>query len=207
MSTPPAMRWFVQISLPRGDYSAGVDPRWIEDHLQTADLPSSATVMFVPGTPREVVDRVAAQARAAGSGAVTVVERLWPPDSAELPADRSVELVDERDSTWEDDEPRFRVYIFYDRPPSHGVSATGQYRATATYDLVGFDVLEVLRWAQERAGDDALYAVALVSDRRGEGRGLVWLAGMDYQEAEDPSTSDTRRRMLRRRGRQLVGPE
>ena len=106
--------------------------------------------------------------------------------------------VDERDSGWEDDGPRFRVHLW--TTPGH---------ACWTYDITGADVLEVVRWAQVQAGDDRLYGIALVVDAlRTTGdveRGLVWLLGMD---ANDPSDTDdaSRRRagMHARRGRRIV---
>jgi len=64
-----------------------------------------------------------------------------------------VEPVDERDSSWEDVDPRFRVYLF---DTSRGV--------TSTYDITGADVLEVVEWAEREAGNSRLYAVALVHD-------------------------------------------
>lgn len=89
--------------------------------------------------------------------------------------------VDERDSSWEQDRPRFRVYL---------QSTSGSYigGGTATYDVVGADILQVIDWAQRAAGDSLVYSIALVHDDRererldpGHGRGLVWLLGMDGQ--------------------------
>lgn len=75
MTTHVPGRWLVSISRPRGDYTAGVDRALIESHIVTASLPpSGATVTFVPGTPREIAERVAEQARALGSGTVEVFE-------------------------------------------------------------------------------------------------------------------------------------
>lgn len=64
-----------------------------------------------------------------------------------------VEEVDERDSSWENGESRFRVYSF----ESPGM-------ATATYDLTGTDVEEAIRWAENAAGADLLFSIALVHD-------------------------------------------
>jgi len=108
----------------------------------------------------------------------------------------SVVPVDERDSSWEDPRPRFRVYLHAgsrrdDRPWTGG--------ATATYDVTGADVLQVIDWAQRQAGSDQTYAVALVGERGGR-RGLTWLVGMDGNDHEDPGTPGHRvqRRMLTR---------
>ena len=115
-----------------------------------------------------------------------------------------IEQVDERDCEWEDDRPRFRVYLF-EGPVDHpGVTVD-------TYDITEADVFEAVRWAQERAGDHHLYAVALVRDeqQRLDGiqmsRGLVWLVGQDLN---DPATGEVKRRrvqrMTARRGRRIV---
>lgn len=115
--------------------------------------------------------------------------------------------VDERDSGWEDSSPLFRVYLF-DR--GNGVD----YYATDMWDLTGVDVLEALRWAQERAGEDRLYAIALVRDERLQPssdpcRGLVWLIGMDWFDRVDgdPEGQRTKDRMVARRGRNVVADE
>lgn len=83
-----------------------------------------------------------------------------------------VEEVDERDSSWEVNAPRFRVYLF--RPP---------HMATTTYDLTGTDVEGAIRWAADRAGSDLLFSIALVHDESsregGRERGLVWILGTD----------------------------
>ena len=52
-----------------------------------------------------------------------------------------IERVDERDSSWEDSSPRFRVYFFKRGHPEYGSYATD------TYDIADADVLDVLRWA------------------------------------------------------------
>jgi len=195
--------------MPRGDYTAGVDPHWIETHIATADLPTSAaTVMFVADTPKEIVDRVAEQAAASGSGEVSVWEEPWPPEEDNSPG-MVMENVDERDSRWEDHQPRFRVYLFEEsgfRVAEDGSQATGY--ATTTWDVTGADVVDVLSWAQHQAGDAGLYSVALVADGYGEQteRGLVWLVGMDYQDAPTDENRAILRRMLRRRGTKVVNP-
>ena len=88
-----------------------------------------------------------------------------------------VVAVDERDSSWEDHRPLFRVYLF------QGGGRAESPWPTDTYDVTGADALEVIDWAQEQAGD-GLFAVALVRDdlNRVESvtrRGLVWLVGHD----------------------------
>ena len=95
-----------------------------------------------------------------------------------------VEPIDEQESGWEDHRPRFRVYLFEGEAPG---------LRTSTYDVTGAEVIEVVSWAEEQAGD-GLYAVALVGrNHRGE-RGVTWLVGMD---ANDPPGRDLRQEMIR----------
>lgn len=88
-----------------------------------------------------------------------------------------MELIpaDERDSTWERDDARFRIYVF-----------TGADHAVDTHDLLDASVDDALEAARELAGDDdELWSLALVeNDARGL-RGLLWLSGMDYNDAPD----------------------
>ncbi len=119
----------------------------------------------------------------------------------------SIVAVDERDSGWEDAQPRFRVYL-------HGSGKTSTAGWTATYDVTGADVLQVIDWAQAQARGGRTYAVALVRDDEAQeepagGRGLVWLLGMDGNDdaAEDPVLAATQGRMLQRRSAPLVVPE
>jgi hypothetical protein len=65
--------------------------------------------------------------------------------------------VDERNSGWESERPRFRVHL-------HGSAAASTHGWTDTYDVTGADVLQVIDWAQRQAGDIFTYAVALVYD-------------------------------------------
>lgn len=113
--------------------------------------------------------------------------------------------VDERDSNWENNQPRFRVYL-------HGSAETTTQGSTDTYDITGADVLQVIDWAQRQAGDTLTYAVALVYDDRafeqlnpGRARGLVWLVGIDGNtSAIDPKEAQAMDRMVARR-REPVG--
>jgi hypothetical protein len=89
-----------------------------------------------------------------------------------------VREVDERDSSWEDHQPIFRVYLF------RGGENPGRSWTTWTYDVDGADLIEVAQWAQREVGASGLYAVALVSHRvgvtdGGSDEGLVWLIGND----------------------------
>lgn len=120
-----------------------------------------------------------------------------------------IEPVDERDSGWEADDPRFRVYLFES-------GATSTAGASSTYDVVGADLPQVIDWAQRRAGPARTYAIALVDDHRvdpdrasSDDRGLVWLVGQDGNDnvEEDPRGAATQQRMLARRTTPLVVPE
>ncbi|QCX26247.1 hypothetical protein [Nocardioides jishulii] len=119
--------------------------------------------------------------------------------------------VDERDSAWEDEQPRFRVYFQYPGEQPSVDSMAGMW--TATYDVTGADVLQVVDWAQRRAGDELVYSVALVLDRPhrfpGDERGLLWVVGMDANDSyPDAAQREVKRRMLaRRRDPVRVGPD
>ena len=107
------------------------------------------------------------------------------------------EQVDERDSCWEDDAPRFRVYLH---------SGPGAGGATDTHDLRGGDVLQAIDWAQEHVPELGTYAVALVWDRpgaTGPERGLVWLVGID---GNSTPTSSADERALRRMEQRRLNP-
>jgi hypothetical protein len=115
--------------------------------------------------------------------------------------------VDERDSSWESPGPRFRVYL-------HGSGEVSTHGWTATYDITGADVLQVIDWAQRQAGESLTYAVALVRDDQaheeanpGHGRGLIWLLGMDGNDNPlDDADADIQRRMLARRAEPVGVP-
>lgn len=115
--------------------------------------------------------------------------------------------VDERDNNWENSNPRFRVYL-------HDSGAEETSGSTATYDVTGADVLQVIDWAQHQAGDSKTYAVALVYDdayleqlHPGTGRGLVWLIGIDGNETPSDSTTGIQQRMLARRAQPVRVPK
>lgn len=115
--------------------------------------------------------------------------------------------VDERDGSWEDDTPRFRVYLH-----GSGESWTGGW--TDTYDVTGADVVQVIDWAQRQAGTSLTYAVALVYEDQqrehlspGDGRGLVWLLGMDGNDhSKSHLDNDKQQRMLTRRREPISVP-
>jgi hypothetical protein len=76
-------------------------------------------------------------------------------DMAEPERAMRVIQVDERDSAWEDRDPRFLVYLY-----GSGAASTGG--GTGTYDITGADVLQVIDRAQRQADGRLAYAVALV---------------------------------------------
>lgn len=113
--------------------------------------------------------------------------------------------VDERDSSFENYNPCFRVYLQGGATSTSGAESTGGY--TDTVDITGADILQVIDWAQRAAaslGEDFTYAIALVVEGAwGEGRGLVWLVGRDGNDQYGPDDQDgieAQKRMLARRG-------
>jgi hypothetical protein len=84
VTEPKQMHWFVGMSMPKGDYTAVVEPRWIESHIIVVSLPAArGAVTFVAGTPKEIGELVADRARLLGSPQGTLAEELWPPDTPE----------------------------------------------------------------------------------------------------------------------------
>lgn len=112
--------------------------------------------------------------------------------------------VDERDSTWERDDARYRIYTF-----------EGPGNAVATFDLEGATIEEALETAATMSNDDErLWSLALVeNDARGL-RGLIWLSGMDYNDPPGSAREWQRRRQMQdrymlarqRRGEPIVLP-
>ncbi|MBX0301832.1 hypothetical protein K2F54_17855 [Cryobacterium sp. 1639] len=84
--------------------------------------------------------------------------------------------MDERDSSWERDDPRFRIYVF-----------EGAGNAVTTVDVIDGIIEQALESAIALSkGDEHLWALALVDDQATSSRGLIWLSGMDYNST--PST-------------------
>jgi hypothetical protein len=109
--------------------------------------------------------------------------------------------ADERDSSWEEHSPVFRVYLFRS-------DASPESWTTWTYDVAEADVLEVIDWAQGQAGGTGLYAVALVSQRseldEPPSKGLVWLLGADANDTPvSPREATLQDRMQQLRGKRL----
>lgn len=97
--------------------------------------------------------------------------------------------VDERDSTWERDDARYRIYTF-----------EGPSNAVTTFDLEDATIEEALEAADAlSAGDEKLWSLALVeNDSRGL-RGLIWLSGMDYNDPPGSAREWQRRRQMQDR--------
>lgn len=111
--------------------------------------------------------------------------------------------VGERDGSWENHHPTFRVYLF-----DSGDAARAS-RATDTYDVTGADVLDAIQWAQDQAGENQLYAVALVAEDTTQPVdhrcGLIWLVGMDANDTPANEAGRARQAaMLARRGKRVV---
>jgi hypothetical protein len=97
--------------------------------------------------------------------------------------------VDERDSTWERDDARYRVYRF--EGPDNAVSAV---------DIVDATIEEALETARAMSGgDEHLWSLALVEDDARGMRGLLWLSGMDYNDAPGSAREWFRRRQMQDR--------
>lgn len=79
--------------------------------------------------------------------------------------------VDERDSSWESSAPRFRLYTF-----------EGAAGAVTTLDFLDAQIHDVLEAANLAGTDGRLWSIALVVDSESNGRGMVWLSGMDYND-------------------------
>lgn len=108
--------------------------------------------------------------------------------------------VDERDSTWEDHHPHFRVYL---------QERAGDSYSTETVDLFDADVLQAIDWAQRAVASrtDAVWALALVGRDSRALRGLTWLVGMDANDPpSDEHEIDLRLRMTARTGRPVGVP-
>lgn len=109
-----------------------------------------------------------------------------------------IRRADERDVEWERHDALFRVHVF-----RGGDDAAGRSWESAPYDVSDADALDVIGWAQDQAGDDGLFSVALIDES--DGRGLVWLVGMD---ANDQPRNEQQRRqraaMFERRGKPVI---
>lgn len=121
-----------------------------------------------------------------------------------------VEPVNERDSSWEDDHPRFRVYIFRFENDDPGHLPIGTF-STDTSDLTECEVVDAIAWAESQVGPKDLYAVALVGEHNGyeKRRGLSWLVGGDdvyagdHYLATDAFRAERLARMIARRDLQI----
>ena len=88
----------------------------------------------------------------------------------------NVRPVDPRDTTWEVDEPAYRVHFW--RPVPQPIGSPSGF-ASEELEVTGSDVDGVIAWAEATAGSNRTYALyALVRCREAELR-LVRLAGAD----------------------------
>lgn len=101
-----------------------------------------------------------------------------------------VRAADERDSAWENSDPRFRVYFF---------EPAGDSFSSQVHDLGGCDVLQAVEWARAHA-NGRLFSVALVDDPahpHEAARGLRWILGNDANDSATTAWSaEARRRMM-----------
>ncbi|WP_350350972.1 hypothetical protein ABS642_16485 [Microbacterium sp. A8/3-1] len=80
--------------------------------------------------------------------------------------------VDKRDSTWERDDPRFRIFVF-----------KGAVDEVTAVDLVDATLDEAMDGARAFSnGDRDLWSMAIVDDDSRGARGLIWLSGMNYND-------------------------
>jgi hypothetical protein len=84
-----------------------------------------------------------------------------------------VQLVDPRDTTWESDEPAYRVY-FWRRSSDRPMAGW----ASEEWRLSGTDAPEVLMWAQEQA-KGRLVTVWVEHVDRDLGLGMIRLQGWE----------------------------
>lgn len=97
--------------------------------------------------------------------------------------------VDERDSTWERDDARYRIYVF-----------KGADNAATTFDLLEATIEQALESAIALSnGDEHLWSLALVEDDSRGLRGLIWLSGMDYNDPPSSAREWQRRRQMQDR--------
>lgn len=97
--------------------------------------------------------------------------------------------VDERDSAWERDDARFRVYTF-----------EGPGNAVVTLDLVDATIEQALEFARGASNDnELLWSLAMVEDDSRGLRGLIWLSGMDYNDLPSRRGEWQRRRQMQDR--------
>ncbi|MGX5695711.1 hypothetical protein ACWKWP_05880 [Agromyces soli] len=103
-----------------------------------------------------------------------------------------ITLVDERDASWEQAEPRFRLFVY-----------RGADNAVTAYDIVDASLDDVLEAARNLSEFDArLWSLAVVVDRADLERGLAWISGGDYNEA--PTTPQEWRRRREMQSRYLM---
>lgn len=97
--------------------------------------------------------------------------------------------VDERDSTWERDDARYRLYVF-----------EGAGNAVTTFDILDASIEHALESAVAMSnGNERLWALALVEDYSRGMRGLIWLSGMDYNDTPSSPREWMRRRQMQDR--------
>lgn len=116
--------------------------------------------------------------------------------------------VNEPDSFWELDTPRFRVDL-------HGSEANTTYGSSGTYDIIGADVLRAIDRANaERVVSSPTRsrsrskAPSKRSQSRSHGRGLIWLVDRDGNDVphDEPALAEAQEQMPSRRNDPVRGP-
>ena len=75
----------------------------------------------------------------------------------------------ESGSAWERVDSTFRVFLYRGEGPF----------ATEAHDVSDATLTETLAWAEKNAGNERLFAIALVSEDAYGETGLTWLVGID----------------------------
>jgi len=90
-----------------------------------------------------------------------------------------VRPVDPRDTTWEVDEPAYRVYFWRPVPQPIGVP---RGLASEEFEVTGADVQEVIAWAEATAGSDRAYTLyALVRCPKESSALFDWQAPIHFE--------------------------
>ena len=99
-----------------------------------------------------------------------------------------VRVVDPRSTTWELDNPVFRVAFFRHDPAYADVPSEFVGYESEEWELTGGDVREALAWATEHVGPNRTWTLH-VAGPSSERPGLIWLAGIDPNAANAPTTT------------------
>lgn len=99
-----------------------------------------------------------------------------------------VRAVDPRSTTWELYDPVFWVTFFRHDPAYAEMPAESVGYESEEWELTGGDVHDALAWAGEQAGPGRTWTLH-VAGPSPEGPGLIWLAGIDPNAANAPTST------------------